>query len=218
MISSTVLGECRKLYATSKDIEVVLSYLRNKGFFKIDAIKAIIDLLQVPLTEAKRTVHFSKTWADTKEPDEQFHEALVEGLQLQESLKPIEHADYWEIPVQGQGVTRCCIDYAFRFDSIGQHTIGVRIEAPFSLKIAGEEHLFHTEKQVTDLGLALSILHQTVISFSIFNNGRLEVCFGNDISLTVLPDSNYEAWEFWAEQGVQFVCLPGGGLSIWGDW
>jgi ribosomal protein L7/L12 len=54
------------------DIEPVLLFLRGRGYFKLDAIKAFMALTGCGLKKANRTVHFSRTWRDRREAGEEF--------------------------------------------------------------------------------------------------------------------------------------------------
>ncbi len=53
---SSVLEQCRAMLANGADIESVLCVLRDNGFSKVHSIKALVDLGQVSLAEAKRVV------------------------------------------------------------------------------------------------------------------------------------------------------------------
>jgi hypothetical protein len=54
----------------------ILACLRSEGFSKIDCTRATVEILRLPLADAKRLVHESRAWADQREPDDQFHEVL----------------------------------------------------------------------------------------------------------------------------------------------
>lgn len=43
---------------------------------KVDCIRATVEILRLPLADAKRLVHESRAWADPQEPDDQFHDVL----------------------------------------------------------------------------------------------------------------------------------------------
>ncbi len=60
--------------------DTILVTLREEGFSKVDCIKATAQQLRVPLADAKRLVHHSEAWADTRQPDDAWHEALVAEL------------------------------------------------------------------------------------------------------------------------------------------
>ena len=54
----------------------ILEALRNEGLSKVDCIQATVEILRLPLADAKRIVHDSRAWADRRKNDEQFHDVL----------------------------------------------------------------------------------------------------------------------------------------------
>ena len=60
--------------------DVILARLRAEGFSKIDCIKATVELLRLPLAEAKRIVHDSETWVDVRQRDDEWQDGLVAEL------------------------------------------------------------------------------------------------------------------------------------------
>lgn len=63
--------------------DAILESLRNEGFSKIDCIRATVEMLRLPLADAKRLVHESRTWADRRESDDQWHDALITELEAE---------------------------------------------------------------------------------------------------------------------------------------
>jgi hypothetical protein len=57
--------------------DAILENLRAEGFSKIDCIRATVEVLRLPLADAKRLVHESRAWADRREQDDQWHDALI---------------------------------------------------------------------------------------------------------------------------------------------
>lgn len=57
--------------------EDLVAALRADGFTKIDCIRVAVELLRIPLAEAKRIVHFSPVWIDCRASDDAFHERAV---------------------------------------------------------------------------------------------------------------------------------------------
>lgn len=84
-VQETAVSDAGKLLVTCADHELVLSFLREKGFNKIDSIKALVSAGGMPLGEAKLIVHNSKTWNDVYDRDEAFHR------QLGELMDDLEH-------------------------------------------------------------------------------------------------------------------------------
>lgn len=54
----------------------ILQTLRGEGFSKVDCIRTTVEILRLPLADAKRIVHESRAWADRREQDDQFHAVL----------------------------------------------------------------------------------------------------------------------------------------------
>jgi hypothetical protein len=54
----------------------ILEALRGKGFSKVECIRATVEILRLPLADAKRIVHESRAWADRQKSDDRFHEIL----------------------------------------------------------------------------------------------------------------------------------------------
>ena len=65
--------------------DAILATLRVEGFTRVDCIKATVELLRLPLADAKRVVHDSQTWADTRGRDDEWHDSLVAELDATES-------------------------------------------------------------------------------------------------------------------------------------
>lgn len=66
------LLECRKLIGEGASLEAILGILRTAGYSKVHSIKALVDLGQATLGDAKEIVHKSDTWKDVRERDEDF--------------------------------------------------------------------------------------------------------------------------------------------------
>ena len=80
MSISNLVNQCRHLPASEDDCEDVLSFLRAKGIHKGRSIFVLSDLLNIDARKAKLIVHRSRTWADQRDDDEQFHEPLYESI------------------------------------------------------------------------------------------------------------------------------------------
>ncbi len=65
--------------------DAILATLRAEGFTKVDYIKATVELLRLPLADAKRVVHDSQTWADVRGRDDEWHDILAAELDATES-------------------------------------------------------------------------------------------------------------------------------------
>lgn len=85
-------GDAARLLASGTDPEIVLSLLREKGFDKIESIKALVGAGGMPLREAKVVVHNSEAWRDVHDRDERFQEELrqaAEKVERGHSLHPL---------------------------------------------------------------------------------------------------------------------------------
>src|SRR5437879_13905554 len=50
--------------------DAILEALRSEGFSKVDCIRATVEILRLPLADAKRIVHDSRAWADRRKNEE----------------------------------------------------------------------------------------------------------------------------------------------------
>jgi hypothetical protein len=73
------------LWAEGQRWDAVLRTLRAEGYSKTDCIRASVDVLRLPLADAKRLVHGSDVWRDVRDADEQWHDALVTELRAEPS-------------------------------------------------------------------------------------------------------------------------------------
>jgi hypothetical protein len=64
MIDQVVLEDARKLMNAGADVELILLFLRDRGFDQIDSIIAIRTLMGKSNAEAKKLIHASKAWSD----------------------------------------------------------------------------------------------------------------------------------------------------------
>ena len=71
------------LWAEGQRWDEVLGALRAEGCSKNDSIRATVEVLRLSLSAAKRLVHGSGAWLDTREADERWHEELVGELRPQ---------------------------------------------------------------------------------------------------------------------------------------
>ena len=69
--------ETTRLWAESENREAFLRRLRELGAEKIESIRSVRRLANISLGEAKEVVHFSRTWADRRAADDEFHESVI---------------------------------------------------------------------------------------------------------------------------------------------
>ena len=75
-----IINDARRLAAGGASVEMILMFFRERGFDKIDSIKAIRAVRGVSTAEAKNTVDGSETWSDRFNHDMEFRETAWEAL------------------------------------------------------------------------------------------------------------------------------------------
>ena len=80
MTRDELIAECKRRSEGGDDVQAVIGYLRTSGCSKIDSIAVLNATYGIGLAEAKKIVHFSPTWADTRASDENFHESIEGAL------------------------------------------------------------------------------------------------------------------------------------------
>ena len=70
----------RELWQEGLAWEDMIGDLRAEGFSKIDCIRVTVELLRVPLGEAKGLVHFSPAWADVRQSDDTYQALAAAAL------------------------------------------------------------------------------------------------------------------------------------------
>jgi ribosomal protein L7/L12 len=63
----------------------ILETLRAEGFSKVECIRATVEILRLPLADAKRIVHESRAWSDRRQEDDRLHEALEAEIRAEAS-------------------------------------------------------------------------------------------------------------------------------------
>lgn len=118
------------------------------------------------------------------------------------------------IPIVGTVVTQLRFDFAFTltFDA----NVDLRIETGFSMVAAGGGlETFDPDVDLVRMGDLLT-LHQAEVKSAVTDEiGNLRVDFSDGRTLQCRPDQQYEAWNLSGEDGLLYVCLPGGGLAAW---
>lgn len=76
------LQESRRMYDTGRSTEDILAWLREQGATKVESIRLLIELAGVANEEAKMIVHWSDTWRDTREADEELQASVEESARL----------------------------------------------------------------------------------------------------------------------------------------
>ncbi|HLH34522.1 MAG TPA: hypothetical protein VKX41_07595 [Alloacidobacterium sp.] len=76
-----IATDAKKLINSGADHEIVLGFLRERGYNKIDSIKALVSAAGMSLGDAKNIVHHSRAWQDSFARDEEFHASLLKAVQ-----------------------------------------------------------------------------------------------------------------------------------------
>jgi hypothetical protein len=84
-----ILADASRLLKAGVDTELILVFLRERGFDKIDSNYALRQLLGMKPSDAKDLIDLSKAWSDRYESDMHLREAAREALrQLATSNSP----------------------------------------------------------------------------------------------------------------------------------
>ncbi len=63
--------------------DAVMQTLRAESYSKADCIRASVEVLRLPLADAKRLVHESQVWRDVRDADDEWHDALIAELRAE---------------------------------------------------------------------------------------------------------------------------------------
>jgi len=74
-----LISECKRRSADGADMESIIRFLRMSGCSKIETIAVLLKTFDIDPAAAKKVVHFSPTWDDTRASDEKFHEMAVDA-------------------------------------------------------------------------------------------------------------------------------------------
>ena len=119
------------------------------------------------------------------------------------------------LPLEGRQITQLRLDFAFGIeisDEIGQFSIRINtmftLTGPMGTAEYDPEHL-HV------CGPALKLFNARMASAKAFKSGRLEIEFSDGTILKVDSNPQFEAWEAVGNDGMRFVAVPGGELTVW---
>ena len=131
-----------------------------------------------------------------------------------------DDADAPDLGLVGFQVCHVEVDYALGLLLIGEDSndyAAFSIGGLFTLRTpGGVVHEIDYTKGPAAFAPALSLFNQRVQNAETDGAGRLEVVFGDGHVLTAEPDGDYEAWDFNGPRGEKVICLPSGGLAVWG--
>ncbi len=131
--------------------------------------------------------------------------------------KLTEHESYWSLPINAFRVIQLRLDYAFGME-IGDvdSRFSLRVNTMFKLKDS-EGVANYSVERLSEIGPALRLFNADVVDAKAFKNGSLEVTFSKNMTLSLEPDHQFEAWELVSNStdGMRVVATPGGELAIW---
>jgi hypothetical protein len=137
-------------------------------------------------------------------------------------LDLIPRDEGWLLPVEGQQVTRCCIDSQGVL-ILCENLIKIAISEPFTLVTSSGSRYMLDPASGTDPGsLApiLQVMRQIIRTGTAFNDGRLELSFRDGSWIGVPDGKDVEAWTLAGPGGIdglRIASIPGGELAIWSD-
>jgi ribosomal protein L7/L12 len=76
--SVSLSKQCENLLAAGKSQDEIILFLRTQGCSKVESIAVLANSLGIGLGQAKKVVHLSVVWADTRERDEKIQTSLEE--------------------------------------------------------------------------------------------------------------------------------------------
>jgi hypothetical protein len=127
-----------------------------------------------------------------------------------------EASGQWILPVDGQQITRICVDYA-AVTLLLVNSVEVRVQCPFTFTNSdGHEYRLDPENDGLSLAPVLAMMRVNVRDGAAFNDGRLVLNNEDGSRICVSPNDSYEAWMVNGPKGLKVISIPGGDLAIWG--
>ena len=119
-----------------------------------------------------------------------------------------------DLELNGQWVVALCFDAAITLRTNAGTEL--KIETTCSLKTHERAHVIDPTNLGDSCVVLLEQLNQSIATSHTSDAGDLVVRFSKGSELTVSPDDYFEAWTLNEPNGRLVVCLPGGGLTVWG--
>ncbi|OUC95133.1 DUF6188 family protein [Streptosporangium minutum] len=154
---------------------------------------------------------------DHAAPDPLIREAVMRSdgtVNTPADLTELE--DRWLLPYRGMQVVQVRVSYQLTLLLDGDAQVNIESTATLtsgSLSAPDAEPV-HLTPERQEVAPALALFGATIVSSVAFNSGALRLVFDAGTHLNVKPDSQYEAWSTRGPDDLRFVCLPGGGLSV----
>jgi len=123
-----------------------------------------------------------------------------------------------ESAVVGQRVTRVLIDYSVTLEFADRAPVcRLSFETPFSIVLRDEMETTVTPGQLEGVEADVVRLFEAVVqSVRVDTGGRLVMELEGERRIDAGRHGAYESWSFVDDDGRQVVCLPSGGLAIFG--
>lgn len=139
-------------------------------------------------------------------------------------LEPIDHEEYWELPIGGEKVVGLTIVSGFALlISPLDYSLTIELMEDFLLSQGAQESILSSENPPS-LAPGLSLIEKAIDSVRIGRTGSLEIFFSNQAKISVQPSERYEAWSILGGpnasgrlglSGLRIYCMPGGRLGVW---
>jgi hypothetical protein len=141
---------------------------------------------------------------------------MLQGVISAES-DPVELEDRWLVGWRGLRVEQLRVDYRLVLVLGDDSELAVEQSATVSDHPgkAADVRRARIVPEAGDVAAALPLLRKTVLSSVAFKSGALRVVFDSGHQLEVQPSDEFEAWTGVGPGAMRWVCLPGGGLSVW---
>lgn len=121
-----------------------------------------------------------------------------------------------DLRLAGRTVSRCYVDDAFGIQLLEDGPeVDLRLGGPFVVGDGITEWRAHAET-MSNLDKALAIVHRTLTRAVARADGTLAIELSGGLTIRVPPNPPYESWTLASADGMKVVCLPSGGLAIWG--
>lgn len=129
-------------------------------------------------------------------------------------MKLLESDRKWVLTANEGRVTRIQIDFRVGIDlSDEEGILSIKIETPFNILMNGVDNRIEPGECST-LAPILCVFNASIEEIVILKSGELSIIFNNALSLNVVPDDEYEAWQISFPGRFLLVCSPGGNVSV----
>ena len=120
--------------------------------------------------------------------------------------------DGWTLQTSDSLVTQLRIDY--RFTLMLGSGVFISISEPFELRSDGVPVVIPPDEAVYEVGPALRLFNQRIVTLRAANSGELSIEFDSGITIRVPTNDHYENWDITLPTSDQLIGLPGGRVSF----